>query len=216
MRSCVNGDFERAVKLLDAGVDPNIDDSFLAGRFKLWSGGTPLHYAAAAGEEKVVKKILNCKGNPSALDKFGRAPIVEAAERGNSKIVTVLLNEKALLFKKTSRGLVPITDKFGWNVLHHAAQSGCCAVIALLLERRIPVNSQTIQSQYVAKTTPREEINFGFTPLYIAAMAGHVKAVVFLLQNGADPLISDKQKNFPKDVAPWQEIIDLLEVAEGG
>jgi ankyrin repeat protein len=75
-----------AVKvLLDAGADPNrhaksgVATSMFDGNVKLW-GETPLHFAAAYGDEEMIQAMLLVGANRESLNTHGETPL-EYADR---------------------------------------------------------------------------------------------------------------------------------------
>jgi ankyrin repeat protein len=85
-----------AVTLLEAGADPNLrvksgmGTSMFDGNVKLW-GETPLHYAAAYGDEEMVNAMLNADGDRKALNTHGETPMDYANRHQRPRNVRDLL-----------------------------------------------------------------------------------------------------------------------------
>lgn len=89
-------------KLFDAvkcNVSSEVEDYIKAGAFvnaKNADNGTPLHYAAWKGYEKVVNILLQNKANPNAVDNKGFTPLHYAAKFSHIKTVKALLASGAV------------------------------------------------------------------------------------------------------------------------
>ena len=59
------------------------------------TGFSPLHYAANAGNSRIVASLLRAGANPIASDKYGKTPLHLAAKRGHSDVVELLLTPDA-------------------------------------------------------------------------------------------------------------------------
>jgi ankyrin repeat protein len=143
--------------------------------FLLANGAKEDIYAAAivghvdkiAAFLKQDRKLLN------ARDSGGRAPLHWAALYGQKKVMELLLAEKAD---------VNLLDADGFTPLHWAATFNKRDAVELLLANKADM---TIK---VAK--------YGWTPLRLAVIHGHMAAAEALLNGGADPNVKD-DKNIP-------------------
>ena len=118
-----------------------------------WWGKTP----------RVLNKVRGRRYiNPNWLDRYGRTPILLAAEEGHEGVVMLLLGRKDVKPDKSNDD--------GWTPLHRAASNGHEGVVKLLLERD--------------DLTPDKSDNTGRTPLWWAIEHRHVEVVALLSPYG--------------------------------
>jgi len=87
--------------------------------------GTPLQYAASAGQVAMVEWLLKHKAAVDATDTNGRTPLLWAASQGHPEVVQVLISAGAGI-NKTNRGR--------WTALHYAADKDHFEVAQVLIE----------------------------------------------------------------------------------
>ena len=177
--------------LLEHGSDPNaIDDS----------GATPLHVAAALGNESAIKMLLAQGGDPGIMNKKAQNVLCVAAERRKGGIVRLIFeqhsccnllcqidkvqknavqyavagDDNALLISMLDiTGFKGSMDGLGNSILHAVAKKGSVSMLNAVLAHSDAV-------LYV------NEVNhLGVTPLHIAAASGKLKCCEILLQHGA-------------------------------
>ena len=99
------------------------------------------------------------KFNVNAQDDDGLTPLHYAALSGNVRIISLLLENGAV---------VNIPDKKGLDPLHYAAWQGYMDPVGLLLSGGADANAQSVDSRD--------------TPLHLAAQHGHYDVVALLVQ----------------------------------
>jgi ankyrin repeat protein len=114
-RAAAQGDIKCVEMCLRLGLDVNTPTDGPLGPFK--TGGTPLHLAAEAGDETMLKHLLNCGAEINSVAEFnGDSPAHLAARNGHSSCLRVLLD----------CGAVPkVLNKEGESVLDVARLSDC-------------------------------------------------------------------------------------------
>jgi ankyrin repeat protein len=160
--------------------------------FLLASGATEDIYAAVVvGDvDKVAAFLKQDKKLVNAGDSDGRAPLHWAAIYGQTKVMQLLLAEKAD---------VNLLDGDGFTPLHWAATFNKKNAVELLLANKADTNIK------VAK--------YGWTPLRLAVIHGHVAAAEALLDGGSDPNVKDDE-NIPllhqAVIRGKKEMVELL------
>lgn len=97
-----------------------------------------------------------------------------------------------------------LVDGQGRSVLHLAAQLNDQAKAYKIMNFLFQIHG----TKYI-----NQQDNSGMAPLHIAAQAGHVKIICYLLEKGADVALSDKSNKVPFERAydaGYQEIGDYL------
>lgn len=152
-------------------------------------GNTPLHFAALAGDEQVVRMLLEKKGDPNPKNMGGITPLHHATETDRTEVVRMLLAKDADPNAKTSMSIAPV---------HLAALRGNAEVVRILLEKRADPNAK----DHVYKT-----------PLHSAALKGSEDVVRLLLERKADPNVKTSLSETPLEGAVEQsheEVVRML------
>ncbi|KAJ6016323.1 ankyrin [Penicillium herquei] len=168
--ACVAGNLFMVKYLLENNADVSATDDL---------HDSALHLASWGGRLEVVQYLLQLEGNPQ--DEFmekqnsdGRTPLLNAAHRGHFSIVQFLLETK----NAESSVVEFLNDD---RALHLAASSG---------------SLETVQMLFNKDPSFMEERNGdGKTPLLVAATCGESEIFDFLLKNGTDSRIMDKDDN---------------------
>lgn len=189
------------------------------------SKATALHFAAAQGNSKEIKELLEKGVAVNARDEEDRtplhwatdlqqtavfAPLIAAGANVNAKdafLGTPLYNaifrdqEEKITVVETllvEGADVTVKNKDGRTALHIAALRGSAAVVSMLLIKGADIHARD---------------NDGSTPLHVAASWGFVAAVELLLAEGADVNAKDNKGKTPLDGARArknEEAIELL------
>lgn len=176
-----------AQALLDRGASVTITRP--GGQSALW-------WAASNGDATMVASLIAKGADPNACDRYGGSPLHQAV-RGGVAAATVLLDAGARIDAPYHDGRTPI-----W----FAANEGRTPVVALLLDRGVPIDQlqsgkavlhlavgenhaalvDMLLTRGASMDLPSAE---GLTPLMIAARRGYPRLVAKLLGAGADPAI---------------------------
>ncbi|XP_067653717.1 ankyrin repeat, PH and SEC7 domain containing protein secG-like [Haliotis asinina] len=164
MEAAFWGESDVVKLLVDRGANMSLVDKF---------GNNVIHHACIGGDLETVKLILsqnvmyiNSRGNES------RTPLMEAAWRGQSNVVKLLVDRGANL---------SLVDEYSYNVLHFACMGGDLETVQLIL------------SQNVTDINIRG--NGSRTPLMEAAFWGESDVVKLLMDRGANMSLVDKFGN---------------------
>ncbi|KAJ5652176.1 hypothetical protein N7507_009602 [Penicillium longicatenatum] len=134
---------------------------------------TPLMYAALSGKLEIARILLeNPDINPHARGIYGDTALWKAVFHDQVDIVKELL-----LY-----GVSPNSpQRYEWMALHRATLQENLDIMKVLVDHGADVNL----------------ISLGETPLMVSCSIGSVKATEFLLNNGADPNMSNKHERTP-------------------
>ncbi len=148
-------------------------------------GQTPLLEAVDKGQLKVARYLIENHADPDLRDRNDKTPLQNAAERGNTEMVELLLSTADV--NATSEGrLAEANHEAGYTALHYAARKGSKAIAETLLAHGAKVNAQSAT---------------GLTPLYIAAEEGFKTVAELLLAHGADLTLPNRAGLTPLHVA---------------
>ncbi|KAG6949835.1 hypothetical protein JG688_00014470 [Phytophthora aleatoria] len=148
-------------------------------------GTTALHLAAQNGHSSCVLALLDAGADINACDDLGDTPLLSALRHGHSRIVTLLLRhgatceyeyevESARPLPDRNEPMLGSFDPRMTSGLHLAAFFGLLPVVRELVET---------SNQLFALDAVDDD---GATPLWLAALMGHVDVVDFLAQQGAN------------------------------
>lgn len=152
---------------------------------------TPLHIAAAEGQDEMVAWLLAHEADPLAQDEHGKTPINFATSQGHRTTASIISdfmqllrsedNELKVGNKQTLRGLLA-KDVRGYTLLHLFAQTGATSEVIDEIALGADVNSQTANN---------------ITPLHKAIISGNVEICRILIKAGADVNARDVYNNTP-------------------
>ncbi|XP_048575718.1 transient receptor potential cation channel subfamily A member 1 [Nematostella vectensis] len=167
-------------------------------------GKSPLHYAAAKGDIRIIRQLLEAGSQVDQKDDEERIPLHYAAENGNLCVVNALLDKQSST----------IDDRDSRLSLTYAAAGGHVAVVKYLLDKGAEIDTRdydrTTPLLYVAKVgclrTAKVLLDQGakinatdknrFSALIMAAGCGRHELVTMLLDRGADmSIISNSGQN---------------------
>jgi uncharacterized protein len=151
-------------------------------------GYTALMLAIREDAPKVIDLLLATPGiNLEAKARNGDTALMLAAFHGNLPVVKALL----------SRGVE--VNRPGWVALQYAAINGNPYIIKVLLDA----------SAYIDAESPESKM----TPIMLAAVRGHARAVSVLMSEGADISLKNANGMTALDLArqfQQDEVVDLL------
>jgi ankyrin repeat protein len=171
---------------------------------------TPLHYAAANGNESTVSLLIQLGADVNARDKEGNTPLLFAAGRGHDTIVSFLIQLGADVNAKCNKNDTPLYD---------AIRTGKDSTVSLLIQHGADVNAKNLidlTPLHVASVMGKDSIvslltklganinasNIAnVTPLHLAAVEGKVSTVLLLIKLGADINAADRDKRTPLHLA---------------
>lgn len=192
-------------------------------RIPLGSGWSPLHYAAALGDVKKVRALLE-RGFPvDAKNEFARTPLYVAAKRGELEAVALLIQSGADVNAREGRG--------GYFPLHIAAGFGQTEVVQYLLQHGAVVDARTFYGD-----TPLMEVTYnawhkdssilkllhqwgasltasnkeGCQALCYASQRGNLIALEFLLQHKAPVDIKNNEGATPLFLAVMSNHLQVV------
>jgi len=187
--ACTNQNSGIVSQLLKAGADPNKSK---------WTGESPLMTCAGTGAVDAVNELLANGADANAREsRYEQTALMWAAAERHPDVVKLLIakgadvsasskliSEPAPFFIETPGSMgtnLPDTLRFreftgGFNALQFAAQQGDIASATALLDAGADINFAT-----------KEE----GSALLIATAAGHEDMILFLLERGANPDVTD-------------------------
>jgi len=150
IKAIINDELQNVKMLLEKRADPNANDDV--------EGFTALMWATHRVHVNCVSILVESKCNVSATTEWGWSALMDAAQQGNEKVLTILLEAKAKVnqretqYRRTSlleaalvdnptnlmklldAGAAPAVDVDGNSALHHAAMNGYLLNAQILVE----------------------------------------------------------------------------------
>ena len=163
-----------ATALIAHGADVNVAHEMQPPQLFPFGNGTwrPLSLATMLECHGLMQHLLQHGAAIDASDSTGRTALIDAASRGLTKSVEILLNAGANVDAKTK------TEEKTALIL--AADQGHADIVRVLVSWRSNVNARDNDSK---------------TALIVAAARGHAAIVQFLIQHGADVTAKDRFDN---------------------
>lgn len=139
------------------------------------NGVLPVYQACKSGHLESVKLLINPQ-NVNAKDAAGRTLLHYAVSSGNHELIKLLIEQGA------DSG---IFDNDGFSPIH-------CADLLNAESIKLLINPQNVNAQN----------KYGATLLHLSALRGNQELIEFLLKNGADPEIRNKNGNLAIHLIP--------------
>ncbi|MCR4939953.1 MAG: ankyrin repeat domain-containing protein [Treponemataceae bacterium] len=185
--------------LLSNGADINATDT---------TGKTVLIDALQSGNTELVKMLINKGASPHIQEMYGRNAYHEAAESGSIELINIIRNAGGNPLSRDSYGKTPfslvldkdesvikavlgsdmnLSDSDGNTPIHIAVMNRITPQkLSMLLSLKYPVNRRNSTGQ---------------TPLSIAVESNYQDTARILLENGADPFLTDNSGNCAVSIA---------------
>ena len=152
-------------------------------------GDTPLHNAASYGRFETALKLIEGKAYPDIKNKKGIAPLFLASDGGYFKIVTLLLENQADPNATTPVDAILVGKQ---NSLMVAVKESSDKNDNLGVDYY-----KTIQQLLLYDANPNAKDSNGQTTLHLAEFKDP-EIIKLLLDNGADPTITDNNNQTPR------------------
>jgi len=163
--------------------------------------------AISKGEEQIVRRYIECRGDIEARDNDGRTPMIAAATSCQRTIMRLLLdascniNARDTVYNGTALiGLVCFSkreqerreigedlvnagidinavNKFGWSALHYAVEHNLETIVGLLTSHAACTKDIESTTKLTRKTIPHPP---GTKPIHVASRRGHTHLLKYL------------------------------------
>ena len=157
------------------------------------AGNAPLHHAVLRNDPARIAQLMQLRPDLEIRNRQGETPLLLALrlERGDDRVISPLLAAGARMDSADNNGATP---------LHRAARLG---------------NMEVLQSGLSGGADANLRDNDGATPLHWAftnrVLGALNPAIAFLMENGADPTLSDDNGVIILHEAAKQESVEILE-----
>jgi ankyrin repeat protein len=198
-RAVMKGDHERVKRLIARGADVNA--RMKAGPYLETWGATPMHLAARRNSVEMVEELIHAGADKEAADDFGYTPLHAALVEGADAAAQHLLHANAKLRPDPGNRLAGHALWNSGQLLRTALGHASLTTVRMMLDAGADPRSDIGDSAMAfvdgPDRLPKLQMLFdrGFSvqvsfasnsPLYYAAVADDVPAIVFLLDHGAD------------------------------
>ncbi|XP_069682855.1 serine/threonine-protein phosphatase 6 regulatory ankyrin repeat subunit B-like [Periplaneta americana] len=193
------------------------------------TGDTPLHVAIQLRHYRIVPLLLKHGATVNIANNRNRTPLHVASDNSMLNECRLIIAHGAQMHKEDAYGETPLSIA--------VLKRKCYSVANLLLRSGTYVNmfnttGFTLLGEAVLHATLDNDlrvieylikngavINVGDTigkrtPLHLTAISNNVNVAKFLLENGADPTILNRERQLPRTTALLHsnfEVVDLLE-----
>ena len=207
--AAISGDMAEIVRLLDLGIDVNIQDRF---------NNAQLYYSTKSDYIEIIRLLLDRGADINARDRFNRIPLNEAVS--------------ALMLLDTDEDINAVGSTLNWIPLYYAVRRGHIDTVRLLLDKGADINARDRlfrTSLYYAFSSGRVDIvillldrgadinvrdGLSRILLHEAVSSGHIGIVRLLLGRGADINGQDGLNNTPLHYAVGSDHIDISDRIE--
>lgn len=202
------GDINAVTRVLELGVDPNRTDikPGFWGRFTENSPTRPICVACAKGNTEIVELLLAYGADPGSQENTGFSPLrtLLASNAPNKEEIAALLIQF---------GADPMEkDKEGMDFLFACADAR--VFVSGQYSPELAKAATNLLLCYIGDSPVDRKGPYGRTYLMYACQAGNLHMVSALLENGADPTVTDRFHQTIYDYASRasnsNEIITLL------
>ncbi|OCT86487.1 hypothetical protein XELAEV_18020172mg [Xenopus laevis] len=154
-------------------------------------GNTALHIAALAGQEDVVRELVDHGANVNSQSQKGFTPLYMAAQENHLPVVKFLLENGANQNLATEDGFTPLAvalQQGHENVVAYLISYGMKGKVRLPALHIAARNDDTRTAAVLLQNDPNADVlsKTGFTPLHIAAHYENLNVAQLLLNRGAN------------------------------
>jgi ankyrin repeat protein len=145
------------------------------------------NHCVCLGCTNVLSTLIKFQGL-SNLDRLGKPLLHLAIEYGQNKVIQLLLDNGADLFRTCSKGRTP---------LHEAVMWGHFDILTTLLDTNLNTKKKDCRGNSVLQFDINKEDDKGNTPLQFAAELGYFHIVKLLIERGAKVNTTDNSGKTP-------------------
>lgn len=208
LEAAARNDIEEVKKLLNNGVSPDACNE---------DGLTALHQCCIDNNEEMLLLLLNYNADVNAEDSEKWTPLHAAATCGHLNLVKLLVKHGANLLAVNADGNMPYDICEDDEVLDYIelemAKKG---ITQNLIDNTRSSKEREMLNDMKILASNGESLerydNQGATPLHIAAANGYLSVATFLLEQGVQTDVKDKDEWQPSHVAACWGHVEILEI----